>query len=323
VGAAKSPLAWYFTGVASDEAIRLDGETNSRYRPLVGSRYWITTEFRGQNPHPGIQNRAAAYKVIEWIDAGAPIDHDNVNAEGNVINGGGVNYDGYQIGLKVNLDGTNGSRTLTVGYWDVDSNAEEIEVYVDGKLYQSHSLPAGQNGKVVTALPTGLRDDAQILVRARDANDNRSHIEKSVLQLLLESEPLRGDYRLGVGEVQVGAATAPPGSHAALVVQADASHAGEPFLLLGSVSGYYPGLRLTGGVATLGLVNTLNPDPLLVATVNRGIVGTLDGNGHASVSFPVPPILAGNGELFWQVVALGASALGESNLAVLKVSSGE
>ena len=171
-----------------------------------------------------------------------------------------------------------------------------------------------------TVLPAGLRDDAQILVRARDANDNRSYVEQSVLQITLAWEPLRGEYRLGVREPGVAASSAPVGSRAVLVVDADPAHAGEPFLLLGSVSGYYPGLRLTGLVGPLGLVNTLNPDPLLVATLSRGVVGFLDGRGRGEVSFTVPTGLTPGGrELFWQAIALGSSALGESNLAVLKI----
>jgi len=182
VGAAKSPFTWYFTGLANDDEIRLDGETNAKYRARQGSQYWITTNVGGFNPHPGIQDRAAVYKVIEWIDAGAPIDHDHVGEGGQEINGGGVNYDGYQIAVSLQLDLAT-ARQLTIGYWDVDSNVVQLDIYVNDILYQEHPVPQGVNGTEVINLPPGLPDDSQIRVQAIDENNNRSYTEKSIWKL--------------------------------------------------------------------------------------------------------------------------------------------
>ena len=69
VGAHAIGLGGAFTGVADDNAIRLDGETNATYLARSPSTYWITTNFNGSNPHPGIADKTAAYRVLEWIDA--------------------------------------------------------------------------------------------------------------------------------------------------------------------------------------------------------------------------------------------------------------
>ena len=324
IGSAKSPFTWYFTGVANDNAIRLDGETNNRYRGQPGSKYWITTRYNGWNPHPGIQDRSAAYKVIEWIDAGAGIDHDDKEPSGRIINGGGLNYDGYQIALSTLIEhGPFNTKDLVVGYWDVVANVSSIEVKVNGERLYQQTVPLGSNGVVRTPLPYVLQDRSVIEVIAKDRNGNQSRVQKTLLQMLLESEPLRGDYRLGVGSPDVTHARVAPGSSTDLFVTAQQWHAGEPFMLAGGFSGYFPGGRLKGLEGVLGLADTLTPDPFLTLTLSAGVVGVLDATGSGRIKLVVPAALAGSvAELNWQVLAFSSVALGESNFVTLQFGSG-
>ena len=69
---------------------------------------------------------------------------------------------------------------------------------------------------------------------------------------------------------------------------AGAEHAGEIYIVLGSVSGTTPGIPVDG------FVLPLNPDPYLLSTLGHGGfvqsgIGTLDGVGAAAAAFVLPP----------------------------------
>jgi glycosylphosphatidylinositol phospholipase D len=72
-------------------------------------------------------------------------------------------------------------------------------------------------------------------------------------------------------------------------LDAGADNAGRPFMILGSMSGYFPGITVPRGTIPLNfddytLVTILDPDFMLV-----GGSGVLDAQGQASASFVIPP----------------------------------
>lgn len=312
VNGAKSPLAWYFSGVADDTTVRLDGETNARYRSRTGSKYWITTRFAPPspratyNPHAGVADKRHAYKVIEWIDAGAAIDHDNGGSQ--PTNGGGVNYDGYQIALSARLvDPWTAPRDLVVGFWDVDNNVTRITVTARGHV-QNFTHPTGfPNGSQRVRLPAGLGFADRVTVEAVDANDNHTRTEKSVKQLWLEAETHRGDVRLSVnGPVFRG------GERIEFSIDADASCAGRTFVVLGSF-GIYPGTPMAS--LPFGIYDLPNFDALTAATV--GLVGSLDGAGNGTIRLPLPAGLPPVSDIHCVAIVV-KTALAKSNVVDIK-----
>jgi len=314
VNAAKSPLAWYFSGVADDNTVRLDGETNSRYKNAQGSKYWITTSFGSPayNPHPGVSDKRKAYKVIEWIDDGAAIDHDDgptppYNA------GGGVNFDGYQIALSAKLDNPwSGPQDLIVGFWDVENNVNRITVSAGSTVQTINNPNGGNNGTVRVTLPPGLGFLDPVSVEAVDQNDNHSRLEKSLKQLYLEAEPHRREIRLSVNQPVFQG-----GQNMVFSIASDPSHAGEPYFFLMSF-GIYPGTPVWN--LGLSIYDLPNWDALLQATFNVGVWGYLDGAGKGTVTLPVPSGSQPTPDMFCLAMALrqtGAAA--KSNLVAVKI----
>ncbi len=102
--------------------------------------------------------------------------------------------------------------------------------------------------------------------------------------LRLAVDPL-APLHVGVSQVSAGA-----GADVPFVLNLGAGAAGDPYLLLGSVSGTSPGIDLGGG-----LILPLNEDGFLHGTlalagtaVLPGSIGTLDASGRAEASFLVP-----------------------------------
>lgn len=301
LGAAKSPLAWHFTGLASDSTVRLDGETNHRYKgttsrgdPLpesqggAPSQYWITVEPGPANPHAGVTDKRKAYKVIEWIDAGAAIEHGATTPQGQPDPRRGVNGDGYQIALSARMP-SYGSRFIKIGYWDVASNVESIKVTVRGSSI-SHPV-AGQPNGVVTHdllahnLTPLLRLIDVVKIEAIDSDDNRSRVQKTIRQLLMESETHRGKITMTTnGQVFTG------GNQVVFSVDADASMANSPFFVILS-DDIYPSFIAPPSLEVFALPA---PSPWFAASIGMGFVGQLDatGSGSWAVTLPagVPPI---------------------------------
>lgn len=282
LGAAMSPLAWIAAGVASDTATRLDGETNSRYLPadVTGSAHWVTTRFTGSGGltacHDGIP-AADAYKIIEWIDAGAGIDHNHQSgppSNPTTINGGGLNYDGYQIALSMRCEVGYGStaNTLTVGFWDVDQNVDRLVVTFGNHTPITRYV--GLNGTETFAIPSMAVEDS-IVVEAIDDNGNRSRLEKTYRHLQLEAETHRRETTLTVDNPAVSAAS---GGVITLNVQSDASFANAPFSLLATDDIHDPVNQssLSIGIYELPTLNTL-------------LTGNLDASGEAVIPLVIPP----------------------------------
>lgn len=309
LGAAKSPLAWHFAGVADDQAVRLDGETNARYVNQPESRYWITTRFVPPpprapfNPHPGVRDKRMAYKVIEWIDAGAAIDHD-LGATGTA-NGGGVNHDGYQIALSARLvDPWNQPRALVVGFWDVDSNVTSIAVTAGGQT-QRFTHPTGfPNGTLSVTLPAGLGTLDSVVVEAADLYDNRSRVEKSLKRLWLEAEPHRGQVTLAAGN-----RVADQRGRIAFTVSAAPAFAGSPFAIPLSFD-IQPGTPVAP--LRLGLYELPNFDALAAATFHIG--GVLDAQGNGRFSIYLPAAIPGIHDVFGAALVLLPNGVAKSNL---------
>lgn len=283
-GAAKSPLAWYFAGVDSDTAVRLDGETNARYlrkynpNAKPGSRYWITTDFHGINPHSSsaIADRSKVGKVVEWIDGGAGITHHALNDQLQPDPRRALDGDGYQIGISAQLVAFDDT-LLEVGYWDAFENLATIRVRVDGVPLAPYS-PSG-NGTHVFDLGSHPAPDAVIGVEAIDADGNRSELQKTYRQLLFESEPHRGTVHITAKQRSyVG------GETVKFAIAAPAHPGSSHFLLIGE--DVYPGVDVR--TLDLGLYLLPNAGAWLQGSAGLGAQQPLDGGGLGTATFPLP-----------------------------------
>lgn len=282
-GAAKSPFAWYFAGVDSDTAVRLDGETNARYKVAsnpwanANSRYWITTRFNGSNPHSStaIVDRSKVGKVIEWIDGGAGITYQALDGNYQPDPRRALNGDGYQIGLSVQLVELTDTK-LEVGYWDTFENIATIQASVNGVLLATHT-PTG-NGTTTFDLLTPPATDAVITIEAVDAEGNRSEVQKTYRQLLLEAEPHRGTVRVAADKrTYAGGET--------IRFAINSAHPGGLHLLLMGED-VFPGADVRA--LDLGLYLLPNDGPWLQATLGLGAQGPLDGSGQGTYVLPLP-----------------------------------
>jgi Hydrazine synthase alpha subunit middle domain len=317
LGAAKSPLAWHFAGVASDTAVRLDGETNSRYKGTTSngqpSAYWITATSGpwGPNPHPGVADKTKAYKVIEWIDAGAAIDHDAVDPSGLPDPSRGVNGDGYQIALNARF-ASFGSSNLVVGYWDVDANVNSIIVSVRGATHTE--LVSGNGSFTFDLTQFGLNppidENDVVSLDATDTVDNRAHFQKTVRQLLLEAETLRGKVQLTTNGHSFSA-----GNQIVFTVDAGPAFANSYFYLMMSQS-IQPGMNVSAWNVGLWLVQTYDA---WLANSFAALRGPLNSNGVGSWTYTVPSGL-GSLELYCAAGVLAPGpTMAKSNIEAVKL----
>lgn len=267
----------------------------------------------GVNPHSAtgtyrVSDRSKVQKVIEWIDAGAAIDHNAVwNGQPDARRG--VNGDGYQIALSASLQSFY-SGNLVVGYWDAFANITTVKVSARGIALNPHT-PNGNGTHVfdlTPALPLTKHDN--IVVEAIDAAGNRSVIEKTVRQLLLESETHRGEARL-TPEPTIYA----PGDTLKFTVDAPA-HAGQ-FYLVAMSEGIQPGYEAAG--LNLDLYLLPNLDTWLVNSILAGVQGPLDSDGLGIYTMPttggMPPV-----ELYCTAIVLtGGGLAAKSNIEAIQI----
>ncbi len=319
-GAAKSPFTWYFTGINTDQDIRLDGETNARYMQAynpnanAGSRYWITTHHQGTKVHPTamISDRTAIGTVIEWIDGGAGITHNAVipDGSGGWINDPrrGLNGDGYQIGISANLTTFNGT-ALEVGYWDAFDNIDTVTVSVNGAALAPYSPTS--NGTKVFQLGTPPALDDVIAIDVVDDEGNRSDLQKTYRQLVLESEPHRGEVTIAATQhTYTGSQTV------TFAIDAPAHPGAWHFIAIGE--GIHPGTDVRP--QNLGLFLLPNDGAWLQSSIGLGAQGPLNGSGAGTFSFPLPPGPLPAYDLYCVSGVLAASGLyAKSNIERIRI----
>lgn len=323
LGAAKSPLAWHFTGVASDNALRLDGEPNSRYKGTLSnglpgfysdsslSRYWITVVPGANNPHPGVADQRKAYKVIEWIDSGAAIDHGAFDAQGNPDPRRGVKGDGYQIAVSVRLQGYT-SANVRIGYWDVADNVERVEVTLRNSKRTYNVLGQG-NGVLTHDLLSHNVNQAGpsdvLRVHVIDTAGNVSRVEKTLRQLLYEAEHRRGELMATSNErVYRG------GDTMTITLDGPPSLAHRPYLHVLSDDIYPP----TFALQQFGIYALPTPGPWFNASLTAGVLGNLGGQGNGSWSLTFPAVIP-PAELYCQILAIDGTSLVKSNVVPFKL----
>ncbi len=333
-GSVRSPFAWHFTGLADDAEVRLDGETNARYRsytPNDPSHYWITTDFPSGvagEPHPGIADRSAAYKVLEWIDSGAVMDHAPTvigSLQGSPVNDPrqGAKGDGYQIALTAKLNAY-ASLSLQIGFWDVDANVDEVRVIVDTSEVKYASLATLGNHSFSHDLALnaaqlrrnlGVEDTIEIV--ARDTEQNRVVFRKSLNQLLSESETHRGKISMSVDREVITPGAGQGQGSVTFSVDAPASFAGN-FAVLAMGGALYPpdhSLAFNGAnVWTLPV-----PDIWRIIGLNLGFVGPLNGSGDLDFTWTVPVGTAPGDAYVAALIPLADGTIGKSNLCAIRV----
>lgn len=271
-GAAKSPLAWHFAGQ------RLDGESNASYPASSGSRYYFTPA-----NHPGLPDKREAYRVVEWLDAGAAIDHGAVKPNGTADATRGVKGDGYQIALSARLAAFRGS-DLQIGFWDVDANVKTISVTLRG-VTVTHTLPGNTNGAITHDLLQHVGGGGPLLphevvsIEAIDTPDNHSRLQKTLRQLYVESETNRGKLALSISPLAIGQA----GGSFQFNLDGSPSVAGGLFFLT-FAGGFYPGYPDPGFEVYL----LPDLDAWFSLFLGLGVLGTLDANGNGSYTLPIP-----------------------------------
>lgn len=307
LGAAMSPLAWIVAGVSNDSVLRLDGEPNSRYKPSTISTHWVTTRYYQGDAelacHGGIA-ASDAYKVIKWIDAGAAIDHNNMSG-GSVINGGGVNYDGYQIALSMRCaPKSSAPDDLVLGFWDVENNLDRIEVTFGSN--SPTTLYVSSNGTTTVAFPTGgnaIGFDENVSIVAVDDNGNKSRLEKTYRHLRLEAETHRGQTSLAIDDH-----TYQPGESMTFTIDAGSAFANASFSLL-----------VTDDLQSPVATHTLNLGIFELPTLTSLHDGTLDANGSQTVVVPISGTSGPIVDLRFMAAVFGSSTVAKTNLVRAKV----
>lgn len=272
-GAARSPLAWYFYGD------RLDREANSTYQPTAattGSKYWMSTA-----NHPGV-NGIDAYKVIEWIDGGAGIDHDPAAVSNPALTdpSRALQGDGYQIAVYPRLASPT-SDSLSVGYWDVSANVSEITVSIGGTPLTPVVLsPTSSHGVEQFQLTGTLADSTAIELVVRDTAGNTTRLEKTMRQLRIEAETHRG-----AAELYTNGRVFETGDLMTFTIAASPAYAGRSIaVFIGD--GIYPGYDIGAAYPTTELWALPNND--VWTSVSMSYSGTLNSSGKGQVSIPIP-----------------------------------
>ena len=190
-----------------------------------------------------------------------------------------------------------GLRPHAVEMVDLDKDLD-VDLVATNYLGDSLDLYVNDGTGNLTSTATILQPDTPLAVLAADLDDdsdidlvvaNYSSQDVAVLTSTCESTILSAD----VGTISLSA-----GGTQTLSLDAGSAHAGESFVVAGSLAGTLPGFDV-GGVHV-----PLNQDAYFQLTLNLGGVppfigfaGTLDANGKGTAQFSLPPgtpgVLAG------------------------------
>jgi hypothetical protein len=193
---------------------------------------------------------------------------------------GGDSFFDIWVEIELGTDGTAPVDLATLVEVEVDgvvAASKVVQSFADHTRYELALLPS-------VPCPPG----AEVLVLLRPA--------PGALPTLpgLEPEPMPVPLLLG----DVGAISVSAGGKQTLTLSAGAAHAGDVYLILGSLSGTAPGLPIAP------FLLPLNPDPYFFHTLNHpnqsplvNTLGVLDAAGEATAAFQLgfasPPGLSG------------------------------